>query len=108
MRFLNKELGIDQYFISIHGSPTPKKQFVETALKNFGSGWTWLAQKSDWKLEIVNTDDWKNLVSTDKKELLGFDVWEHSYYVDYRNDRKSYIGALWNIVNWDFVNSNMS
>ncbi len=84
-----------------------KKAFLEMALKNFGSGWTWLALNEEWKLEIVNTDDGKNLVTTNKKTILWFDIWEHSYYIDYRNDRKSYVEWLWNIINWDFINENL-
>ncbi len=84
-----------------------KESFCEKALKNFGSGWTWLAENSKWDLEVVNTDDAWNLLKEWKNALLGFDIWEHSYYIDYRNDRKSYINALWNIVNWEYVAGNL-
>ena len=85
-----------------------KSKFSEAATKNFGSGWTWLALSSDGNLEIVNSDDAWTLAVWDKKALLVIDIWEHAYYIDYRNARPSYIDAFWNLVNWDFVQENLN
>ncbi|EQC50802.1 superoxide dismutase [Bacteriovorax sp. DB6_IX] len=84
-----------------------KEEFSNSAATNFGSGWTWLVKNSAGELEIVNTDDAETPMTDGKTALLTIDVWEHAYYVDYRNARPSYIDAFWNLVNWDFVNSNM-
>ena len=78
-------------------------QFNEKAVGNFGSGWTWLVQNADGKLAIVNTDDAETPLTTDAKPLLTCDVWEHAYYVDYRNARPKYLEAFWKLVNWDFA-----
>lgn len=84
-----------------------KAQFKASALGNFGSGWTWLVLENN-KLSIVNTDDGDNpLTKAGQTPLLGIDVWEHSYYIDYRNARDKYLDAFWNIVNWDYVESNL-
>ena len=85
-----------------------KDAFSKSALTNFGSGWTWLIQKGDGSLAISNTDDAKTPVKGDDNPLLCIDVWEHAYYIDYRNGRGSYIAAFWNLVNWDFVAGNMN
>ncbi|WP_412462715.1 superoxide dismutase [Halobacteriovorax sp. RT-2-6] len=84
-----------------------KEEFSNTAATNFGSGWTWLVKNKSGELEIVNTDDAETPMTSGLKALLTIDVWEHAYYVDYRNARPSYIDAFWNLVNWDFVNSNL-
>lgn len=84
-----------------------KAEFKKQALANFGSGWTWLVKVNN-ELKIINTDDGDNpLTKPNNKALLGIDVWEHSYYIDYRNQRDKYLDAFWNIVNWDFVDSNL-
>lgn len=79
-----------------------KEEFNKSALGNFGSGWTWLVQKGD-ALEIVNTSNAGTPLTTDAKALLTCDVWEHAYYIDYRNARAKYVEAFWNIVNWNQV-----
>ncbi|MFG1504518.1 superoxide dismutase [Halobacteriovorax sp. RZ-3] len=84
-----------------------KEEFSNSAATNFGSGWTWLVKNKNGELEIVNTDDAQTPMTEGLKALLTIDVWEHAYYVDYRNARPSYIDAFWNLVNWDFVNSNL-
>lgn len=86
---------------------TFKKEFSAAAIGNFGSGWTWLVETPAWKLEIVSTDDADTVVNTENKALLVIDVWEHAYYIDYRNARPNYVEAFWNLVNWDFVNENL-
>jgi Fe-Mn family superoxide dismutase len=84
-----------------------KEEFTNSAATNFGSGWTWLVKNSAGELEIVNTDDAGSPMTDGKTALLTVDVWEHAYYVDYRNARPSYLEAFWKLVNWEFVNSNM-
>ena len=80
-----------------------KEQFGKVAVTTFGSGWAWLVKNASGKLEIVSTSNAGTPLTTDKTPLLTFDVWEHAYYVDYRNARPKYVAELWNIVNWDFV-----
>ncbi len=83
-----------------------KKAFSETALGNFGSGWTWLVRTADG-VDIVNTDDAGTPLTTRDKPLLTLDVWEHAYYIDYRNARPKFVDAfLKSLVNWEFASSN--
>ena len=84
-----------------------KEEFSASAAGNFGSGWTWLVKNSAGELEIVNTDDAGCPLTAGQTAVLTIDVWEHAYYVDYRNARPKYIEAFWNLVNWDFANSNL-
>jgi superoxide dismutase, Fe-Mn family len=84
-----------------------KKQFKEQAVANFGSGWTWLVKNADGSIEILNTSNADNLLTKNKIALLTCDVWEHAYYIDYRNARATYLDNFWNIVNWQFVESNL-
>ena len=84
-----------------------KAQFTKSAVTNFGSGWTWLVKNSDGTIELLNTSNAGTALTTGKKPLLTCDVWEHAYYVDYRNARPQYINAFWNLVNWDFVEYNL-
>ena len=85
-----------------------KEQFTASAIGNFGSGWTWLVKKADGSVAIVNTSNAETPLSGDDTAILTVDVWEHAYYVDYRNARPSYMGAFWALVNWDFVNANLA
>lgn len=82
-----------------------KAKFKDSALNNFGSGWTWLVKKKDGSLAIVNTSNAQNPMTGGDKPLLTLDVWEHAYYIDYRNERGKYIDNFWQIVNWEFVES---
>lgn len=85
-----------------------KEEFAAAAVGNFGSGWTWLVKDASGALAIVNTDDAETpLTDTSVTPILTLDVWEHAYYIDYRNARPSYIEAYWNLVNWDFANANL-
>ncbi|MDD3646780.1 MAG: Fe-Mn family superoxide dismutase [Candidatus Gracilibacteria bacterium] len=84
-----------------------KEKFSSAAVSNFGSGWTWLVEKNDGSLEIVSTSNAATPLTGSDKILLTIDVWEHAYYIDYRNARPSYVEKFWNIVNWDFVNSRL-
>ena len=83
-----------------------REKFKAAATANFGSGWTWLVKKPNGELDIVNTDDADNPLRQDLQPLLTCDVWEHAYYIDYRNARPDYIDAFWKLVDWDFVASN--
>ncbi len=85
-----------------------KDAFSKAAVTLFGSGWAWLVKNSDGKLEIVQTGNAGNPMTADKKPLLTCDVWEHAYYIDYRNARPKYVENFWNLVNWDFVNRNLA
>lgn len=85
-----------------------KEAFSKSAASNFGSGWTWLVVNAEGNLEIVNTNDAGCPLTENQTPVLTLDVWEHAYYVDYRNARGSYIAAFWDMVNWDFANSNLS
>ncbi|MCC5859998.1 MAG: superoxide dismutase [Fe] [Ectothiorhodospiraceae bacterium] len=86
-----------------------RKEFTDKTIANFGSGWGWLVKnKSDGKLSIVETDDAKTPLTDDSVvPLLTCDIWEHAYYIDYRNARPKYMEAFWNLVNWDFVAENL-
>lgn len=85
-----------------------KEAFTKSAIGNFGSGWTWLVQKGDGSLAIVNTSNAATPLTTIDKPLMTCDVWEHAYYVDYRNRRPDYMGAFWSLVNWEFVSAQMA
>lgn len=85
-----------------------KKQFSDAAAKNFGSGWTWLVKKADGSIAIVNTSNAATPVSGEDKPLLTVDVWEHAYYIDYRNARVKYLEEFWALVNWSFVEANLA
>jgi Fe-Mn family superoxide dismutase len=84
-----------------------KEKFNESAVGNFGSGWTWLVQNDAGAVEIVNTSNAGNPLRDGKHPLLTCDVWEHAYYIDYRNARPKYLENFWNVVNWDFVSQQM-
>jgi Fe-Mn family superoxide dismutase len=86
-----------------------KEEFTNSAVNNFGSGWTWLVKKADGSVAIVNTSNAATpLTEPDHTPLLTCDVWEHAYYIDYRNLRPKYLEAFWALVNWDFVNQNFA
>jgi Fe-Mn family superoxide dismutase len=79
-----------------------KEKFTASAVGNFGSGWTWLVKKDD-HLAIENTSNAAMPFQDGKKPILTCDVWEHAYYIDYRNNRAAYVEAFWKIINWKFV-----
>jgi len=88
---------------------TFKQQFSDVAAGHFGSGWAWLVLGSDNKLKVVGTHDAGNPLREGLgKPLLTCDVWEHAYYIDYRNARPDYIKAWWSVVNWNFANENLA
>jgi Fe-Mn family superoxide dismutase len=79
-----------------------KEQFTAAATTRFGSGWAWLVQ-SGGKLEVISTANQDSPLMDGKTPILGLDVWEHAYYLKYQNKRPDYIGAWWNVVNWEEV-----
>jgi Fe-Mn family superoxide dismutase len=83
-----------------------KEKFSTSAATNFGSGWTWLVKNAGGSVEIVNTSNAGTPMTEGKTALMTCDVWEHAYYIDYRNARPKYVEAFWNLVDWDFVASN--
>jgi superoxide dismutase, Fe-Mn family len=85
-----------------------KAEFSKTAIGTFGSGWGWLVQRADGSLALVSTSNAATPLTGTDKPLLTCDVWEHAYYIDYRNARPKYVEAFWNLVNWDFVSAQMA
>lgn len=85
-----------------------KKAFETVAAGTFGSGWAWLVKNPDGSLDIISTSNAATPLTTDKKPLLTCDVWEHAYYIDYRNSRPNYFSHYWEIINWDSVAANFS
>ncbi len=86
-----------------------KKAFQTSAVGNFGSGWTWLVKKPDGSVDIVNTSNAATPLTTENKALLTIDVWEHAYYVDYRNARPKFVETfLASLANWDFAAKNFA
>jgi Fe-Mn family superoxide dismutase len=83
-----------------------KEAFTASGIGNFGSGWSWLVKKTDGSLDIVNTSNAQTPITGEDEPLLTCDVWEHAYYIDYRNARPKYIESFWNLVNWEFVAGN--
>ncbi|WP_233841115.1 Fe-Mn family superoxide dismutase [Dyella sp. 2HG41-7] len=84
-----------------------KEEFTKSATGNFGSGWTWLVQRPDGALGIVNTSNAATPITGSDKPLFTIDVWEHAYYIDYRNARPKYVESFWELVNWDFAAKNL-
>jgi Fe-Mn family superoxide dismutase len=84
-----------------------KEEFKKSAVGNFGSGWTWLVQRPDGSLGIVNTSNAATPITGSDKPLFTIDVWEHAYYIDYRNARPNYVDKFWELVNWDFATKNL-
>lgn len=96
--------GIKKYFGSFEQF---KDSFSKTAISTFGSGWAWLVKNKDGSLEIISTSNAGTPMREGKTALLTCDVWEHAYYIDYRNLRPKYVEHFWNLVNWDFVTENL-
>ncbi|HET7370190.1 MAG TPA: superoxide dismutase [Gammaproteobacteria bacterium] len=100
------EQAINQAFGSLDAF---KSEFNEKAGALFGSGWAWLVKKSDGSLGIAQTANAETPIQEGRDvPLLTCDVWEHAYYIDYRNARPDYLKAFWNVCNWDFVAKNFS
>ncbi|MEO8759529.1 MAG: superoxide dismutase [Bacteroidia bacterium] len=98
---------IDKHFTNLEEF---KKQFGAAAATRFGSGWAWLCVKSDKSLAICSTPNQDNplmdIADCKGTPILGLDVWEHAYYLHYQNRRPDYVGAFWNVINWDEVSKN--
>ncbi|MFL0801719.1 MAG: superoxide dismutase [Fe] [Agarilytica sp.] len=85
-----------------------KEEFTNSAINNFGSSWTWLVKNADGSVAIVNTSNAATPLTDDSvTPILTVDLWEHAYYIDYRNARPAYMGAFWSLINWDFANANL-
>ena len=84
-----------------------KELFSQTAITTFGSGWGWLVKNESGGLEVVSSANAGNPLTSGQTPLLTCDVWEHAYYIDYRNARPKYVEAFWNLVNWNFVEENL-
>jgi superoxide dismutase, Fe-Mn family len=85
-----------------------KEKFTNMAVGTFGSGWAWLVQNSDKSLSIESTSNATTPLQRGARALLTCDVWEHAYYIDYRNARAKYVETFWNLVNWEFVAKNLN
>lgn len=85
-----------------------KAEFTKSCIGNFGSSWTWLVKKADGTLDISNTSNAGCPLTTENKPLLTCDLWEHAYYIDYRNLRAKYVEQFWTLVNWEFVAANFA
>lgn len=84
-----------------------REQFSDASATLFGSGWTWVVKDRGNQLSIVQTKDADNPLTQGKEPVLTCDVWEHAYYIDYRNARPKYIEAFWKVINWDFMEKNL-
>lgn len=95
---------IEQYFGSVS---VFQSLFTKAALQQFGSGWAWLVMNATGALEILNTGNAENPLTSGYTPLLTCDVWEHAYYIDTRNDRAQYLNNFWQCVNWNFAADNL-
>jgi|SRR5450759_1307612 superoxide dismutase, Fe-Mn family len=85
-----------------------KEEFTKSAVTTFGSGWAWLVKDTDGGLALVSTSNAGCPLTSGQTPLLTCDVWEHAYYIDYRNLRPKYVEAFWNLVDWDFASENFT
>ena len=85
-----------------------KEQFSKTAITTFGSGWGWLVKNSDGSLALTSTSNAGTPLTEGQTPLLTCDVWEHAYYIDFRNARPKYVETFWNLVNWEFASQNFA
>jgi Fe-Mn family superoxide dismutase len=85
-----------------------RDRFDEAARGVFGSGWAWLVRDGHGQLAVRSTPNAENPLRRDELPLLTCDMWEHAYYLDYRNGRPSYLEAFWNLVNWDLANEQLA
>lgn len=84
-------------------------KFNDSAVNNFGASWTWLVKNADGSLAIVNTSNAATPLTDDTiTPLMTVDLWEHAYYIDYRNVRPNYLKGFWSLINWDFAAANFS
>ena len=85
-----------------------KAKFTDSAVNNFGSAWTWLVKNADGSVAIVNTSNAGTPMTEGQTAILTVDLWEHAYYIDFRNARPAYLGAFWKLVNWEFAAANLA
>ncbi len=85
-----------------------RDQFTKAAATRFGSGWAWFVRTPQGRLSVMSTANADNPLTDGATPLLTCDVWEHAYYIDYRNARPTYIDSFWQLVNWDFVRANLA
>lgn len=85
-----------------------KEEFTKCAVTTFGSGWAWLVKNADGSLALVSTSNAATPLTNGQKPLLTIDVWEHAYYIVYRNARPKYVEDFWNFVNWEFAAANFA
>jgi len=95
---INKDFGSFEKF---------KAEFTDKATSLFGSGWAWLVKSKDGSLSLTQTSNADLPMKHNQTALLTCDVWEHAYYIDYRNARPKYLESFWSLVNWDFVQKNL-
>lgn len=84
-----------------------KEKFTAASINTFGSGWGWLVKNQDGSLSVESTSNAGCPMTSNQTAILTCDVWEHAYYIDYRNARPDYVTAFWKLVNWDFANKNL-
>ena len=96
----------DAIMVSFGSFDAMKDQFTKAAMGRFGSGWAWVVA-SGGKLSIMSTPNQDGPIMEGKKAIVGLDVWEHAYYLKYQNRRADYVGAWWNVINWDEVNKRL-
>lgn len=94
---------LESKFGSIDGL---REKMSAAAIAVFGSGWAWLVKRPDGSVDIETTANAHTPLASESKPLLTLDVWEHAYYIDYRNKRPDFVAAYWNLVNWDFASRN--
>jgi Fe-Mn family superoxide dismutase len=84
-----------------------KDKFSKAAVEHFGSGWAWLVRDKDGSIQVLTTHDAGCPIRQGQSPIITCDVWEHAYYIDYRNERPKYVEAFWKVVNWEFANQNL-
>ncbi|KGJ48270.1 MULTISPECIES: superoxide dismutase [Paraclostridium] len=97
LKAIEKDFGSFQSF---------KEKFNKSALSTFGSGWTWLVSNDEGELAIMSTSNQDSPITSGIKPIIAIDLWEHSYYLKYKNERNKYIENWWNVVNWEQANKN--
>ncbi|MFA5985690.1 MAG: Fe-Mn family superoxide dismutase [Methylococcaceae bacterium] len=98
----------DAIYAKFGSFATFREEFTKTAVTTFGSGWAWLVKNPDGSLALVSTSNAATPLTAGQIPLLTCDVWEHAYYIDFRNARPAYMEAFWNLVNWDFAAKNFA
>lgn len=84
-----------------------KEEFIKSAMAVFGSGWTWLVKDNENNIKIMNTPNAGNPITEGLNPLMVIDIWEHAYYIDYRNNRAAYLDSVWNLIDWNKVSERL-